>query len=155
MKFVQLIEFKTDDIDAFNRTLDEWLAKTSGVRTPTGPPKAETGTMNEPMFTLLSFRPTRRRWRIRTDPRRPRSLRSWPSSVTLLRRFEIWTSSEKKRCSPLFPKSTLRCRWRRVAGASDHWICLHPTGTSGALRISTGLGDLRNQVGRSSRKTFS
>ena len=35
MKFVQLIEFKTSDIEAFNRTLDEWLAKTSGVRTPT------------------------------------------------------------------------------------------------------------------------
>ena len=34
MKFVQLIEFKTGDIDAFNRTLDEWLTKTSGVRTP-------------------------------------------------------------------------------------------------------------------------
>jgi hypothetical protein len=33
MKFVQLIEFKTSDIDAFNRTLDEWLAKTSGLRT--------------------------------------------------------------------------------------------------------------------------
>ena len=35
MKFVQLIEFKTRDIDAFNRTLDEWLAKTGSVRTPT------------------------------------------------------------------------------------------------------------------------
>jgi len=35
MKFVQLIEFKTSDIAAFNRTLDEWLAKTGGVRTPT------------------------------------------------------------------------------------------------------------------------
>jgi quinol monooxygenase YgiN len=35
MKFVQLIEFKTGDIDAFNRTLDEWLAKTSGTRTST------------------------------------------------------------------------------------------------------------------------
>ena len=35
MKFVQLIEFETKDIDAFNRTLDEWLAKTTGVRTPT------------------------------------------------------------------------------------------------------------------------
>jgi quinol monooxygenase YgiN len=35
MKFVQLIEFKTQNIDAFNRTLDEWLAKTSSVRTPT------------------------------------------------------------------------------------------------------------------------
>jgi len=33
MRFVQLIEFKTGDIDGFNRTLDEWLAKTSGVRT--------------------------------------------------------------------------------------------------------------------------
>jgi quinol monooxygenase YgiN len=35
MRFVQLIEFKTSDIDAFNRSLDEWLAKTSGVRTST------------------------------------------------------------------------------------------------------------------------
>jgi quinol monooxygenase YgiN len=35
MKFIQLIEFKTADIEAFNRTLDEWLAKTEGVRTPT------------------------------------------------------------------------------------------------------------------------
>jgi quinol monooxygenase YgiN len=35
MKFVQLIEFKTKDIDAFNKTLDEWLAKTAGIRTPT------------------------------------------------------------------------------------------------------------------------
>jgi len=34
MKFVQLIEFKTQDIEAFNRTLDEWLAKTAGIRTP-------------------------------------------------------------------------------------------------------------------------
>lgn len=33
MKFVQLIEFSTGDIEAFNRTLDEWLAKTTGVRT--------------------------------------------------------------------------------------------------------------------------
>jgi quinol monooxygenase YgiN len=33
MKFVQLIEFKTGDIDAFNRVLDEWLAKTAGTRT--------------------------------------------------------------------------------------------------------------------------
>ena len=35
MKFVQLIEFKTGDIDGFNRTLDEFLAKTSGTRGPT------------------------------------------------------------------------------------------------------------------------
>jgi quinol monooxygenase YgiN len=35
MKFVQLIEFKTSDLDAFNKTLDEWLAKTAGVRTST------------------------------------------------------------------------------------------------------------------------
>jgi quinol monooxygenase YgiN len=35
MRFVQLIEFNTGDIDAFNRTLDEWLAKTRGVRTAT------------------------------------------------------------------------------------------------------------------------
>lgn len=35
MKFIQLIEFETGDIEAFNRTLDEWLTKTSGVRTST------------------------------------------------------------------------------------------------------------------------
>ena len=33
MKFIQLIEFKTGDIDSFNRTLDDWLAKTDGIRT--------------------------------------------------------------------------------------------------------------------------
>jgi len=33
MKFIQIIEFTTQDIEAFNRTLDEWLAKTTGVRT--------------------------------------------------------------------------------------------------------------------------
>ena len=35
MRFIQLIEFKTGDIEAFNRTLNEWLAKTSCVRTST------------------------------------------------------------------------------------------------------------------------
>ncbi len=35
MKFIQLIEFKTGDIDTFNRTLDEWLQKTAGIRTAT------------------------------------------------------------------------------------------------------------------------
>jgi len=35
MKFVQIIEFKTSNLDAFNKTLDEWLAKTAGVRTAT------------------------------------------------------------------------------------------------------------------------
>jgi quinol monooxygenase YgiN len=35
MKFVQLIEFKTDQIDAVNHALDEWLTKTKGVRTAT------------------------------------------------------------------------------------------------------------------------
>src|ERR1700694_3753050 len=35
MKFVQLIEFKTGDLDAFNTTLDEWLGKTAGGRTST------------------------------------------------------------------------------------------------------------------------
>lgn len=35
MKFIQLIEFKTGDIDKFNETLDQWLEKTAGIRTPT------------------------------------------------------------------------------------------------------------------------
>ena len=35
MKFIQLIEFKTGDIDAFNSLLDEWLQESSGVRTAT------------------------------------------------------------------------------------------------------------------------
>jgi quinol monooxygenase YgiN len=35
MKFLQIIEFKTAEIEAFNRILDEWLAKTEGSRTST------------------------------------------------------------------------------------------------------------------------
>jgi quinol monooxygenase YgiN len=35
MKFVQIIEFKTKDIDGFNKALDEWIEKTQGVRTNT------------------------------------------------------------------------------------------------------------------------
>jgi hypothetical protein len=35
MKFVQIIEFKTDRIDDFNATLDEWLKKNEGSRIPT------------------------------------------------------------------------------------------------------------------------
>jgi quinol monooxygenase YgiN len=35
MRFVQIIEFKTSDIDAVDRVLDEFLAKTQGVRTAT------------------------------------------------------------------------------------------------------------------------
>lgn len=35
MKFVQIIEFKTSDIDGVNRVLDEFLEKTEGVRTST------------------------------------------------------------------------------------------------------------------------
>jgi hypothetical protein len=34
MRFVQLIEFKTDRIDEFNSQLDAWLAATEGRRTP-------------------------------------------------------------------------------------------------------------------------
>lgn len=33
MKFVQIIEFTTGDIESFNSVLDEWLAKTEGTRT--------------------------------------------------------------------------------------------------------------------------
>lgn len=35
MKFIQIIEFKTGDIDAFNQLVDEWLEKTAGIRTST------------------------------------------------------------------------------------------------------------------------
>jgi hypothetical protein len=35
MKFVQMIEFKTGDLDAYNAAMDDWLAKTAGVRTST------------------------------------------------------------------------------------------------------------------------
>jgi quinol monooxygenase YgiN len=35
MKFVQIIEFKTKKIDEFNKTLDDWLASTEGVRSNT------------------------------------------------------------------------------------------------------------------------
>ena len=33
MKFIQIIEFKTGDIDAFNQLVDEWLESTAGIRT--------------------------------------------------------------------------------------------------------------------------
>ena len=35
MKFVQIIEFKTKDIDGFNKALDDWIERTAGVRTNT------------------------------------------------------------------------------------------------------------------------
>lgn len=35
MKFVQIIEFKTKDIDTFDKTLDEWLERTEGSRSNT------------------------------------------------------------------------------------------------------------------------
>ena len=35
MKFVQIIEFKTSKYDEINQVMDEWLAATEGVRTPT------------------------------------------------------------------------------------------------------------------------
>jgi hypothetical protein len=33
MKFVQIIEFKTGDIDAFNRAVEEWRVKSADFRT--------------------------------------------------------------------------------------------------------------------------
>jgi quinol monooxygenase YgiN len=35
MTFIQIIEFKTKDIDAFSKTVDEFLKATEGVRTST------------------------------------------------------------------------------------------------------------------------
>ena len=35
MSFVQIIEFKTKDIDGFSKLLDEFLEQTAGVRTAT------------------------------------------------------------------------------------------------------------------------
>lgn len=35
MKFIQLIEFKTGDIDAFDRMVDEWLEQSAAFRTTT------------------------------------------------------------------------------------------------------------------------
>jgi hypothetical protein len=35
MKFVQIIEFKTSKYDEIDKLMDEWLAATTGVRTPT------------------------------------------------------------------------------------------------------------------------
>ena len=99
MKFVQLIEFKTGDIEAFNRTLDEWLAKTRVCALRVGPSKAETGKTTAHTSTSSSFRPTRKRWRTPTGPRRPSSQLNWRSFVIALRRSAIWTSLEKKRCS--------------------------------------------------------
>ena len=35
MKFIQIIEFKTKDIDAFSKTVDDFLKETEGTRTAT------------------------------------------------------------------------------------------------------------------------
>ncbi|MEY2421114.1 MAG: hypothetical protein QOI95_1181 [Acidimicrobiaceae bacterium] len=35
MKFIQIIEFKTKDIDAFTKTVDDFLKETEGTRTAT------------------------------------------------------------------------------------------------------------------------
>src|SRR5436309_1726242 len=35
MRFVQIIEFRTNRIDEFNQLLDEWVASTEGQRTAT------------------------------------------------------------------------------------------------------------------------
>jgi hypothetical protein len=55
MKCLQLIQFKTDNIDGFNGALDEWLAKTQGVRTSSkalqGRDREEEGTY----FSIVEF----------------------------------------------------------------------------------------------------
>jgi quinol monooxygenase YgiN len=55
MKFVQLIEFKTGDIDAFNRTLDEWLAKTEGARTSSRAIQGRDRDNDRTYFSIVEF----------------------------------------------------------------------------------------------------
>ena len=55
MKFVQLIEFKTGDIDVFNRTLDEWLAKTEGTRTSSRAMQCRDRDNDRTYFSIVEF----------------------------------------------------------------------------------------------------
>lgn len=55
MKFVQLIEFKTGDIAAFNRTLDEWLAKTEGARTSSRAMQGRDRDNDRTYFSIVEF----------------------------------------------------------------------------------------------------
>jgi quinol monooxygenase YgiN len=55
VKFVQIIEFKTSDIDGFNRTLDEWLAKTTGVRTSSRAVQGRDRDNENVYFNIIEF----------------------------------------------------------------------------------------------------
>jgi quinol monooxygenase YgiN len=55
MRFIQLIEFRTGDIDTFNRTLDEWLAKSSGFRTTTRATQCEDRDNKGTYFNIVEF----------------------------------------------------------------------------------------------------
>lgn len=55
MKFVQLIEFQTGDIDAFNRVLDEWLVKTTGIRTSSRSVQGRDRDNNRTYINIVEF----------------------------------------------------------------------------------------------------
>jgi quinol monooxygenase YgiN len=55
MKFVQLIEFKTDNIEGFNGALDEWLAKTQGVRTSSRALQGRDRDEERTYFSIVEF----------------------------------------------------------------------------------------------------
>ena len=55
MKFVQLIEFKTGDIEAYNKALDRWLAKTQGIRTSSRALQGRDRDNDRTYFSIVEF----------------------------------------------------------------------------------------------------
>src|SRR5271168_3290084 len=55
MKFVQLIEFKTGDIEAFNRILDEWIARSEGARTSSRAMSGHDRDSDHTFFSIVEF----------------------------------------------------------------------------------------------------
>lgn len=55
MKFIQLIEFKTVHIEAFNRILDEWLVKSEGARTSSRAISGHDRDSDHTYFSIVEF----------------------------------------------------------------------------------------------------
>ncbi len=55
MKFVQLIEFKTGDIEAYNKALERWLVMTQGIRTSSKALQGRNRDNDGTYFSIVEF----------------------------------------------------------------------------------------------------
>ncbi len=99
MKFVQVVEFKTMRIDEFNKSLDDWMAKTQGSRTPTRGQQTRDRDRQSTCAQIVEFPSHEAAMENSTSPRRQSSPRRSPSSAMDFRCSAISTSSEQRRCN--------------------------------------------------------